>query len=102
MKGLLPIVEFLAAATTDRERAEWLSAVPMGVIQRDHLDIGAVLERAGFIAGHAYLVALSAQNNARRLQDGRYPQTILMATEHARLLMWAAAKQCDDNGEAVE
>ena len=93
MRDLLPIVEILTEATSNQARAEWLSAVPMGVIQRDHLVIGEIFEHAGFMAGHAYLGALSAQNNARRLPDGRYPQTVLMATEHARLLMWEAVKQ---------
>ncbi len=95
MSGLLPIVGILADAATDRARAEWLSAVSYGVIYRDGPDIDAILKRAGFEAGSAYLCALTAQVNARRADDGRFPQTVLMATEMARLLMWDAVKTAE-------
>lgn len=89
---LLPIVEHLRDAPTHRERAEWLCTVPEGVIQRDHLKIRELLKRGGFEAGDAYLSALLAKNNARRLKDGSYPLTILMVVEHTRLQMMHAAR----------
>lgn len=95
MSAFLPIVDILAGATTDRARAEWLSAVPYGVIYRDGPDIAAILKAAGFEAGSGYLSALTAQVNARRAGDGRFPQTVLMATEMARLLMWDAVKTAE-------
>ncbi|MDP9837585.1 hypothetical protein J2T09_002337 [Neorhizobium huautlense] len=95
MSGFLPIVDILAGAATDRARAEWLSAVPHGVVYRDGPDIAAILNVAGFEAGHKYLCALTAQVSARRTDDGRFPQTVLMATEMARLLMWEAVKTAE-------
>lgn len=91
-RNLLPIVEHLRDAPNHQERAEWLCTVPEGVIQRDHLNIRELLKRDGFEAGDAYLSALVAKINARRLKDGSYPLTILMAVEHTRLQMMHAVR----------
>lgn len=92
MSDFLPIVDFLAEATTDRARAEWLSRAPMGVILRDGKDIGAILTDAGFEAGHAYFSALTAEAHKTRLPDGLLPQPVKMTTEYARLTMWNAVR----------
>lgn len=93
MSDLLPIVEILRDAETDRERAAWLETVPDGVIQRDLSAIDGVLRDTGFTPGRSYLATLFAKNNARRLAGGKYPWTVLTAVEHARLLMWEAVRQ---------
>ena len=92
MTELLPILEELRDATGWRAQAEWLSSVPLGVVQRDHLRIRELLKRDGFEAGDAYLTALVATINARRLADGRYPQTVVLALEIARISMWDAVR----------
>lgn len=89
---LLPITEELRDAVARRERAEWLCTVPEGVILREHLKIRALLKRDGFEEGEAYLSALVAKINARRLKDGRYPPTILMAVEMTRGAMMDAVR----------
>jgi len=93
MSDLLPIVEHLRDAAGHAERAEWLCTVPEGVIQRDYLKIRALLKRDGFEEGDAYLSALIAKINARRLKDGRYPATIMMAVEMARGRMMDAVRK---------
>lgn len=90
---LLPITEHLRDAQTHQARAEWLCTVPEGVILREHLKIRELLTRDGFEEGCDYLSALVAKINAKRLKDGRYPATILMALEMALATMLAAARK---------
>ena len=92
MGDLLPITEHLRDAPTHQARAEWLCTVPEGVILRENLKIRDLLIRDGFEAGCDYLSALVAKINARRLKDGRYPPTVLLAVDNARWLMMQAAE----------
>lgn len=91
-----PFVEQLRDALSWRQQAEWLSAVPEGVILRDHLKIRELLQRDGFQAGEDYLSALVAKINARRLKDGRHPPTILLALNVAHGLMMQAVREKGD------
>ena len=92
MSDMLPIVEIIADAQTHAERAEWLFSCPTKVIDRDHMTIRRILQRAGLIEGVGYLDAVLARGCARRLPDGRYPQTIEMAVEVAAIDLRAAAR----------
>ncbi len=98
MSGHLPIVDILIAAKSDRDRAEWLSRVPLGVIKRDSLDIGDHLKTIGFVAGYDHFSALLAEIDATRTADGLPTHTVRMATEYTRLAMWGAVKK----GEQME
>jgi hypothetical protein len=93
-----PILDILADLQNDRARAVWLSTIPLGVIQRDHADIAAVLGAVGFSGGLAYLAALVAHVNSVRLDDGSIPIETRQITDYSRKLMWGAVKQ----GEMVE
>lgn len=88
-----PIVDILAGLATDRQRAEWLSMIPLGVVQRDNCDIADVLQLARFDAGRAYLASLVAHVNSVRMEDGSLPAETRQTTEYARKLMWGAVKQ---------
>jgi hypothetical protein len=88
-----PIVDILVGLATDRQRAEWLSTIPLGVVQRDNADIAEVLRFAKFEAGRAYLAALVAHVNSVRMEDGSVPAETRHTTEYARKLMWGAVKQ---------
>lgn len=88
-----PLVDTLRAAATDRARAEWLEAIPLAFVTTDFQVIAAALDAARFEPGRAYLDALFAQQNARRLADGRYPITVAMTTEAARSAMWDAVRR---------
>ncbi len=92
MTGLLPIVEQLADAVDNAERADWLQRVPEGVVNREQVSIRAILQTRQFHAGVPYLDALLSKTNAVRLADGTYPPTVLMAVEYARLSMIAAVR----------
>jgi hypothetical protein len=88
-----PIVDILVGLATDRQRAEWLSTIPLGVVQRDAVDISEALRFAKFEAGRAYLAALVAHVNSVRMEDGSIPAETRQTTEYARKLMWGAVKQ---------
>tara|TARA_R110002020_G_scaffold471284_1_gene698241 strand:- start:33426 stop:33728 length:303 start_codon:yes stop_codon:yes gene_type:complete len=90
---LLPITEHLRDAPTHQARAEWLCTAPEGVILRENLKIRDLLIRDGFEEGCDYLAVLVSKINARRLKDGRYPATVLMAVEMALATMLAAARK---------
>lgn len=78
MSALLPIVEQLSDAMDHTERAEWLFACPYGVMNREHMSIRVILQKAGLLSGVAYLEAVLSLTNAKRLPDGTLPQTIVM------------------------
>jgi hypothetical protein len=92
VSNMLPIVEILADATTHVERAEWLFACPFGVMHREHMTIRRILQGAGLIAGVSYLEAVLSLTNARRLQDGSLPQTIVLPVHIAAQELRAAAR----------
>jgi len=92
MTDLLPIVELLRDCETDRERAEWLFAVPLGVIQRDHMAIRALLQAAGFEAGVRCLDAEFATLNCRRMPDGSLPFFAIHTAQIARAGMADAVR----------
>lgn len=89
----LPLIDSLRSAATNRDRAEWLSAVPLHYVSLAGLDIATVLAAAGFAEGRAYLVALLVRQQTRRLADGRYPLTVELAVEMARSDMWEAVRK---------
>ncbi|EPE95728.1 hypothetical protein [Rhizobium grahamii] len=78
MSDMLPLVDILADAGTDAERADWLFRCPYWVINREHMNIREILRQAGLHAGVAYLDAMLSLTSARRLPDGSIPQTIVM------------------------
>ena len=55
MSDLLPIIEELANARTDAERAQWLLRCPPGYLGKYEMTIRNRLQVAGFLAGVAYL-----------------------------------------------
>jgi len=88
----LPLLDSLRTVATDKARAEWLSVVPLHYVSLAGCDIAAVLKASGFAEGIAYLAALLARQQSKRLADGRYPLTIELAVEMARSDMWAAVR----------
>lgn len=88
-----PIVEILAGFATDKQRAEWLSRIPLGTVQRDGAAISEVLGKVRFEAGRAYLAALLALVNSVRMDDGSVPIETRQTVEYARKLMWGAVSQ---------
>lgn len=85
MTALLPIIEELADAADHQARAQWLLAVPLAVIVRDHLTIRRLLTAAGFHEGLAYLEAEIAALSATRGRDGLAAITIRNTREYARI-----------------
>ena len=55
MTELLPIIEQLADAKTDAERADWLLHAPFSILLTYQLTIGQRLRYAGFTFGADYL-----------------------------------------------
>jgi hypothetical protein len=92
VSNMLPIVEILADATTNAERAQWLFACPYAVMHREHMTIRRILQGAGLIAGVSYLEAVLSLNNARRLEDGTLPQTIVLPVHITAQDLRAAAR----------
>lgn len=92
MSNALPLIDILRAAQTDRDRATWLSAVPLHFVSTSHAQIKAVLDEAAFAAGVAYLEALHAQQLATRLVDGRHPATVVLTTQAAHSDMWEGVR----------
>lgn len=92
-KPVNPIVEILAGLATDRQRADWLSTIPLCIVQRDHVSISEVLGAARFEAGRAYLATLVAFVNSVRMDDGSVPAETRQTVDYARKLMWGAVKQ---------
>lgn len=92
MSDVLPLIDILRDALTNRDRATWLSAVPLFFITASNAAIDAELASAGFMPGRAYLAALYAQQLATRLPDGRHPATIVLATQAAHSDMWEAVR----------
>lgn len=76
---MLPLLDILADASTDSERADWLRRAPDGVVFRDHMDIRKLLQAASFDAGVNYLDARLAAVNSVRTPDGAMPQTRILA-----------------------
>jgi len=89
----LPLLDGLRTVATDKARAEWLSVVPLHYVSLAGRDIVAVLKASEFAEGIAYLTALLARQQSKRLADGRYPLTIELAVEMARSDMWAAVRE---------
>jgi hypothetical protein len=86
MTLLLPIIEGLAEAVTNQERAQWLLAVPQSVLWRDQTTIRAVLRAANFREGvealDAEMAALSAVRDPR---TGMIPDLVQFAQFYARI-----------------
>lgn len=86
MTLVLPIIEGLAEAATDQERARWLLAVPQSVLWRDQTTIRAVLRAANFREGvqalDAEMAALSAVRDPR---TGALPDLIQFTQHYARI-----------------
>ncbi|NOV15892.1 hypothetical protein E5S70_07300 [Ensifer adhaerens] len=100
MTALLPIVEELADAADHHTRAQWLLAVPLTIIVRDHLTIRRLLTAAGFHEGLSYLEAEIAALSATRGRDGLAPITIRTTREYARIGVQIIARGCALEGES--
>ncbi|MDM9619095.1 hypothetical protein [Rhizobium sp. S96] len=96
---MLPIVEILADAQSHAARADWLFACPQNLVYREHMTIRRLLQKAGLLAGVGYLDALLARGDARRLPDGRYPQTIELTVELAAQDLRAAVRAGTEGAE---
>lgn len=66
----LPAVEELAAVRTDRERAEWLLTVPLGLIYKHHNQVREVLENCQFTTGLNFVTLTVAFFSMRRDLNG--------------------------------
>jgi hypothetical protein len=87
MSSLLPIVERLADAADHAERADWLFRCPIGIIDREHMTIRRLLQRAGLTAGVAYLETMQAYASATRTPDGTsFPAMIEAVSKATRIL----------------
>lgn len=86
MTLLLPIIEGLAEAATDQERARWLLAVPQSVLWRDQTTIRAVLRAANFREGvHALDAEMAALSAVRDPRTGALPDLIQFTQHYARI-----------------
>lgn len=85
-----PLVELLADAQTDEERAAWLLACPLSLLLSEESTIRRVLQTCGFLQGVAYLdIEISALVGTR---DDHGRQPLHMERCAARGVMrWRAA-----------
>lgn len=99
----MPIVELLAGCDSNHDRMAWLLAVPIAIIQRDYLDIRAILADRGFTAGIHYLDAELAALNCRRMLDGTLPFLVAHTINLMRIDMAIAVRRTEnlENGETV-
>ncbi len=95
MTELLPIIEQLADAKTDAERADWLLHAPYSILLTYQIIIGQRLRYAGFTFGAEYLdVVLACLRSVRS------------TSKHAEILadlnIWTAAMKEIQHGAPVE
>lgn len=93
MTAVLPIIEQLADAADDAERADWLMACPLFYLVSEYEALALVLREAGFIDGLAYVDAERVALMARRLPDGCLPQGPLLSVNLARVDLRIAARK---------
>ncbi len=92
MSGLLPIIEQLADARTDQERADWLLRCPLQILGKYEMTIRNRLMHAGFLAGTEYLEAELVGLRAVRGPDG---QTIGSPAETITFIRFAMRRIAD-------
>lgn len=84
-----PLVELLADAQTEEERAAWLLACPLSLLLSEEPTIRRVLQTAGFAQGLVYLGVETSSLRCVRDDLGRPP--LLMQRCAARGVMhWRA------------
>ncbi|MFD1328277.1 hypothetical protein [Mycoplana ramosa] len=91
MTELLPIIEELANARSDAERARWLLRCPPGYLGKYEMTIRNRLRAAGFLAGVAYLETERLVIWMPRKGDGSPSDNALELLQGARAEMMAIA-----------
>lgn len=84
MSDFLPIVDELAAASSDQERALWLLHAPTSTLLTHQLEIRAILASAGFRPGLTAVAAEVAELCAVRDRHGYTPAAIILSRNLAR------------------
>jgi hypothetical protein len=94
MSNRLPILDELAAKTTDAERGEWLNACPLYVIAHYSADIRTIFDAEGFEAGNKALDAERALLfSTRNPADGSFKQGPLFDAHLAKVDLRIACKK---------
>lgn len=90
------MIEQLEDAADNSERADWLLRCPIGVLDREHMAIRRILQRASLPAGVAYLETMKAYSSATRKPDGFSRDDVVHAVrEAATILKSAVAAACE-------
>lgn len=92
MSNLLPIIEELANARTDAERASWLLQCPPGYLGKYEMTIRNRLMISGFHAGLAYLETERLVIWMPRACDGSLSEKASELVAQARAIMMAIAE----------
>ena len=93
MTDKLPIIEELAACTTNAERADWLLRAPPYVFHRDHMTLRRILQERRHSAGVAYVEAKLAEQMRTRMADGSIAITIRTSVHIAETDLKISARQ---------
>lgn len=91
MSGLLPIIEQLADARSDQERADWLLRCPLQILGKYEMTIRNRLHHAGFLAGIQYVEVELICLRAVRGVEGEIVEGPASARQAARDAMQAIA-----------
>ena len=81
MTELLPIIEQLADAKTDAERADWLLSAPFSILLTYQLTVGQRLRHSGFTFGAEYLDVVLAYLRSVRTQGAhldRFQEVVIL------------------------
>lgn len=91
MSLLLPIIEQLADARSDQERADWLLRCPLQILGKYEMTIRNRLHHAGFLAGITYVETELVCLRGTRDGHGELVEGPFGARLAAREAMWAIA-----------
>ncbi|KQS74046.1 hypothetical protein ASG25_21460 [Rhizobium sp. Leaf384] len=81
----LPIVELLADAQDNAERAAWLLAAPVCILVREMIPVRAILRSSGCQWGvHALDIEVACDSARRDPKTGEVPAALLAARTEAR------------------
>lgn len=93
MSNRLPILDELALARNNRQRADWLAECPQWVIAHHSDKIRSILDAAGFSAGVRCLDAELLLLQSRRDKVGAYRESPNFNAHLARIDMAIAARR---------
>lgn len=86
---MTPLIEQLADARTDMERAAWLLACPLAVLLTDEATIRQALQAAGFAQGLKYLEIETAALRGMRDIEG-WPPLYMQRMVARGVMHWRA------------